>query len=186
MSNKYTRKGNSRENMSGIGFRLMTLMFRIRDYISPPKDLLDNIGIEEGMVVVDYGCGPGSYIKDSSEMAGEKGLVYAADIHELAIESVKKIIKKNGLNNVVPVKVNGYQSPIGDDTADLIYALDMFHAIADPDVFLTELHRILKTGGCLVIDDGHQPREDTKKKILHSGLWEIKEERDIFLRCSPL
>ncbi|WP_062399450.1 class I SAM-dependent methyltransferase [Methanogenium cariaci] len=61
----------------------------------------------------------------------------------------------------------------------------MFHSIGDPDAFLRELHRIVKPGGMLVIDDGHQPREEAKEKILHSGVWEIAEEREAFMRCTP-
>ncbi|UUX91973.1 class I SAM-dependent methyltransferase [Methanoplanus endosymbiosus] len=68
----------------------------------------------------------------------------------------------------------------------LIYALDMFHAVDDPKAFLTELHRVVKPDGVLIIDSGHQPVEDAKEKIVSSGLWEITEERDIFMRCSPL
>ncbi|KAF1078712.1 class I SAM-dependent methyltransferase [Methanogenium sp. MK-MG] len=185
MMTESRKTGRNREAMSGIGFRLMSLMFRIRNMVNPPGELLNEIGIDDGMVVVDYGCGPGSYIKDASAMVGAAGMVYAVDIHELAIASVRKLIQKEGLKNVVPVQANGYTSSIEDHTADLIYALDMFHAIGDPDAFLTELHRIVKPGGMLVIDDGHQPREAAKEKILHSGLWEITEERDAFMRCTP-
>lgn len=174
------------EELSGIGFTLMALMFRVRSIINPPKNLLNEIGIENGMVVVDYGCGPGSYIRDASAMVGEGGTVYAADINQLAVRSVQKLMKKHGLTIVVPVKVNGYSAPIEDNTADLIYALDMFHVIGDPGAFLTELHRIIKPGGMLVIDNGHQSREEAKKKILHSGMWEITEEREAFLRCTPV
>ncbi|GAB7017060.1 class I SAM-dependent methyltransferase [Methanogenium cariaci] len=183
---KSQKSNRNHEAMSNIGFKLMALSFRMRNMANPPEKLLDKIGIENDMVVVDYGCGPGSYIKYASAMAGAGGRVYAADIHELAIASVQKLIQKEGLKNVVPVQVNGYSSPIDDNTADLIYALDMFHSIGDPDAFLRELHRIVKPGGMLVIDDGHQPREEAKEKILHSGVWEIAEEREAFMRCTPV
>lgn len=183
---KSLNRERNHEDLSGIGFTLMALMFRVRSIINPPKKLLNEIGINNGMVVVDYGCGPGSYIRDASAMVGAEGRVYAADINKLAVESVQKLMKKYGLTNVVPVKVNGYSSPIDDNAADLIYALDMFHAIGDPDAFLTELHRIVKPGGMLVIDNGHQSRDEAKEKILHSGMWEITEEQEAFMRCTPV
>ena len=174
------------ERMSNIAFKLMSLLFHLRNIVNPPEKLLNEIGIETGMVVVDYGCGPGSYIMGASAMVGAGGRVYAVDIHELAIASVQKLIEKEEINNVIPVLASGYSSTIEDNTADLIYALDMFHGIGEPDAFLTELHRIVKPGGMLVIDNGHQSREQALEKIRHSGVWKIKEEREAFMRCTPV
>ena len=185
MTKSHTRDQN-REAMSGIGFKLMSLMFHVRNMMNPPEKLLNEIGIEDGMVVVDYGCGPGSYIKGASKRVGAKGRIYAVDIHELAIESVQKLIEKDGITNVIPVQADGYSSSIEENTAELIYALDMFHGIGDPDAFLTELHRIVKPGGMLVIDNGHQSREQAVEKILHSGVWDITEDGEAFMRCTPV
>jgi len=82
---------------------------------------------------------------------------------------------------VETVLVKDYQSNIPDHVADLIYAMDMFHMVKHPDLFLSELHRILKTDGRLIIEDGHQPRENTKNKIHQTHLWKIiKQEKDIW------
>ena len=51
--------------------------------------------------------------------------------------------------------------------------------------FLGELKRIAKRDGVLIIDDGHQPREETKRKILESGHWAIWEETRDHLKCRP-
>jgi len=48
-----------------------------------------------------------------------------------------------------------------------------------------KLRRITKKDGLLLIDDGHQPREVTKKKILDSGFWIISEETRDHLKCRP-
>jgi len=48
---------------------------------------------------------------------------------------------------------------------------------------LTELKRIMRRDGTLVIDDGHQPRSVTKTNILGSGLWDIVEETSDHLKC---
>lgn len=137
------------------------------------------------MTVVDYGCGPGSYVKAASCLVGEMGRVYAVDIHPLAIESVSAIIRANGLANVTPVLAENYDSGLEDDSVDLIYALDMFHMIGDTDAFLRELRRIARHDGILVIDDGHRPRNETLEKIRHSGVWTIEKETDAFLRLRP-
>jgi ubiquinone/menaquinone biosynthesis C-methylase UbiE len=170
--------------ISDLGFRAMAfLITQIRDRIHHPGRFLERIGIEPGMTVVDYGCGPGSYVRAASRLVGERGHLYAVDIHPLAIESVSRIIEADGLANVTPVLAQGYDSGLGDGVADLVYALDMFHMVGDADAFLKELGRIVRPGGILVIDDGHQPRKATKEKILRSEIWTIEKETDAYLRC---
>lgn len=171
--------------MPGICFRMMAAMFTVRDRLRPPARMLDKMGIGEGMCVVDYGCGPGGYLGRASELAGGRGRVYAVDIHELAVEAVKKRIEKEGLENVTPVLAKGYDSGLPGGVADLVYALDMFFMVDDPAAFLAELRRIAKPGGVLIIDDGHQPRERSRSLIRASNCWVIEEERAEFLRCRP-
>ena len=85
-----------------------------------------------------------------------------------------------------PILANGYSCSLNDDTADVIYAMDMFHMIETPNDFLKELHRLIKSDGFLIIEDGHQPREATKNKILDSSLWKIDSEHEKYLKCSPI
>jgi ubiquinone/menaquinone biosynthesis C-methylase UbiE len=172
------------EKMSDAGFRMMVLLFKVIDFFYPyVRGRIKKFGIEEGMIVVDYGCGPGRYAVGLAKLVGNRGMVYAVDIHELAIEMVRKKIEKSGIRNIKPILANGYDSTLPDDTADVICAIDMFFIIKNPVEFLGELKRIIKEDGMLVIDDGHQPRSVTKKKILDSGLWNIVEETKDHLRC---
>ena len=177
---------NERERMPDIAFKMMSFIFKIKDALFPVDKSLDNFGIKKGFIVIDYGCGPGRYLKRASQLVGKKGKVYAVDIHKLAIESVKKKIKKFNLKNVEPVLVTGYSCSIKNNTADIIYALDMFHMIKEPKLFLKELNRLLKKNGFLIIDDGHQPRNKTKIKIKNSKVFKIIKESKELLKCIPI
>ncbi len=163
----------------------MAWMYSFRDTFFSVDKRLDEFGITKGTTVIDYGCGTGSYLKRASHLVGEEGKIYAVDIHPLAIEAIKKKIKKFNLGNVEPVLVDGYISGLTYGTADVIFALDMFHNIYNPEEFLKELRRIVKQDGILIIEDGHQPREQTKEKIVSSKLWNIIEETKDHLRCTP-
>jgi trans-aconitate methyltransferase len=74
--------------MPGIFFQGMAAMFRIRDWLRPRGMLLDEIPLKAGDTVLDYGCGPGSYIPELAARVGENGAVIAVDIHPLAIQRV--------------------------------------------------------------------------------------------------
>jgi len=175
-----------KERMSDMSFKLMNLIFRVMDFVYPYIDKrVQKFGLQPGMTVVDYGCGPGRYTSSIAKLIGEQGRVFAVDIHELAIGAVKKKIDQYGLKNIVPVLVKGYDSTLPDQIADVVCAIDMFHIIKSHTEFLAELKRIIKKGGLLVIDEGHQRRSTTKTSILKSGHWDIFEETRDHLKCRP-
>ena len=174
------------EKMSDTGFRMMETIFKVVDLIYPYiKKRVQKFGIEKGMTVVDYGCGPGRYAVKFADLVGGSGKVYAVDIHELAIEGVRKRMEKYNMNNIEPILIEGYQSTLSDNIADVVCAIDMVFVIKKPTEFLAELRRITKNDGTLVIDDEHQRRSLTKTKILDSGFWDIVEETKDHLKCKP-
>lgn len=68
---------------------------------------------------------------------------------------------------------------------DVVCVLDMFSSVKHPPKFLRELKRKTGKDGPLIIDDGHQRRSVTKKKILNAGLWIINREIWNRLKCRP-
>ncbi len=93
-------EGRKTERMSNASFRIMVLFFDVIDFFYPHvAKRVTRFGIGEGMTVVDYGCGPGRYTIALAGLVGEKGKVYALDIHELAVETVKKRIAKRRLRD---------------------------------------------------------------------------------------
>ena len=170
------------EKMSDKSFRMMSLFFKIVDFFFPYiKKRLKKFGIKDGMIVVDYGCGPGRYTLPIAEMVGIKGKVYAVDIHEMALKKVQEKIRKSGIKNIETSLAKGnndgeYNSGLPNNIADIVCAIDMFFIIKRPPEFLSEIRRILKPDGILIIDDGHQSRKETKQKIDRSGIFTIIEE----------
>ena len=167
------------------GYRFMVWTFRIMDLFGQPDRRLDDFSIQRAMVVVDYGCGPGRYLRKASGMVGPEGRVYAADINPIAIDIVKKKIQKYKLANVVAVRLENGSRGIDKHVADVVYALDMFHQIDDTAGFLAAIHRITKRDGVLYLEDGHQPRQKTLEKISTSGLWKIAEQSERYVTLSP-
>lgn len=180
-----TLSGYEVEKLPNIAFRLMSFVISIRDLLFPVGKRLDRFGIRQGSIVVDFGCGPGSYIARASQLVGDRGKVYAVDVHPLAIRSIGMKSKQEKLDNVVPVLSTGFPVGIERRSVDVIYALDMFHHIKDANGFLAELHRMLKQNGSLFIESGHQSLDEARRKILNSERWTIvKEERNLF-ECRP-
>ena len=175
--------GNEMDRMPDVAFRMMQFFFRITDLFVTLDKKLDAFGIREGFTVVDYGCGPGRYIRKASALAGSQGKVYAVDIHELALKAVDRVVTKQSLSNVTTALTDGKKVALPDNIADLIYALDMFHMVRVPNDFLSELARICKPGGTLILEDGHQPRKKAREKVQNSGRWEIISENRQHMVC---
>ena len=167
-------------------FRLKAWAYELADFFFPkPYSLAALAGFEfqDGLVMVDYGCGPGRYLLQASRLVGPRGRVYAVDILPLAIQSVQGIKDKFSLLNVVPTLASGYSSTVPDHVADLIYALDVLHSIQDPSAFLAELHRIAKPGCELVLNDGYQSRKKTMKMLSTSPLWRLDRQEKSYVKC---
>jgi ubiquinone/menaquinone biosynthesis C-methylase UbiE len=182
---RWTISGKGLDRMPDFAFRMMKVIFNVRDRFVAVSSLLDEFAIGRGQTVVDYGCGPGSYLKRASELAGPQGRVFALDIHELAIKAVIKRALKEGLTNVTAVVTDRNKCSLDDETADVIYALDMFHMVSDPGGLLRDLNRIAKRSGFLFIDNGHQSRNEARAKISDSGAWELVEEKKRYMKWRP-
>jgi len=187
MTDQEQVRQRSVERMSNASFKLMIWMFSLIDFLFPfVEKRLAGFGLQPGMSVVDYGCGPGRYTLRIARIVEGAGKVFAVDIHELAIDAVKSKIARYGLTNVQPVLAHGYNSGLPDAIADRILALDVFHGIQQPGAFLAELKRLIKPDGLLIIDAGHQQFEVARRKILESGLWRIELESKDHLECLPI
>ena len=178
------------EKMSDFSFKVMTVLYKIVDFIIPYINRrIKKFGIKQGMTIVDYGCGPGRYSTIFSKLVGNEGLVYAIDIHEIAIAAVENKIKKKNITNIKTFQITGYDdgkydTKLSDNTADIVCAIDMFFMIKKPNEFLSEIKRILRKSGTLIIDYGPQSRKKIKRKIQESDLFNIIEETRDHLKCS--
>lgn len=164
-----------------IWYDLMVLEYKIRDRFNKPGAILNQFVIKPGFTIVDYGCGPGRYLDTAAFLVGEKGLVYAADISEVGLEHAKKRIATKGLKNIIPILLEPGEKTIPDACADIVYALDMFHLVDDPAPFFENVHRLAKKDCLFYLEDGHQLRAETLKKIGTTDLWTVKAQNDDYV-----
>ena len=179
--------GKNRESIPNFAFKAMTLVMKLMDIFGQySRKNFETLGLKSGQTVIDYGCGPARYIEFASNAVGKAGRVIAVDVHPLAIAKVKGKIEKLDLSNVEAVLAEKYTTSIRAEIADIVYALDMFHMIAQPNEFLKELSRLAKRDGKIIIEDGHQPRTDTLQKIEKSGFLKIVQETKTHVKCQKL
>jgi ubiquinone/menaquinone biosynthesis C-methylase UbiE len=158
--------------MSDFGFRAMAFMFKVRDFFRPREDIVEEVGLREGFHVLDYGCGPGGYVKPVAVLVGESGRIYALDISPLAIQTVKKIVVKNLMRNVETI-LSDCSTGLPDDSVDAVLLYDVFHNLTDPNGVLEELYRVLKPDGVLSFSDHHMKEDEIMSELTNKGLFAL-------------
>ena len=158
--------------MFDLDFRIMAFTFKVRDFFRPRRDIVKEVGIKEGFHVLDYGCGSGSYVTAVAALVGKSGKIRALDINPLAIKMVKKIIAKKQLLNVDTI-LSDCNTGLPSDSIDIILLYDTFHDLADQNMVLEELHRVLKPTGILSFSDHHMKENAIKSKMTKLGLFRL-------------
>ncbi|MHA1726931.1 MAG: class I SAM-dependent methyltransferase [Promethearchaeota archaeon] len=170
-------KKKERKFTSNLDFRVMSFFFKMRDLIHPPIEKLEKIVIQPGDIVLDYGCGSGSYTFKASELVGPSGKIYAIDIHPLALKKIEKKAKKKNLNNIETFRTE-CKTNIEDNSVDIIICFDVIHELNNLNAILSEFHRVLKPTGKLSVDDHHSTKTEIISKITQNGLFKLKDSRD--------
>jgi ubiquinone/menaquinone biosynthesis C-methylase UbiE len=158
--------------MPGLNFRFMAFTFKIRDVLRPRRDIVKEVGMKEGFHVLDYGCGPGSYVPAVAELVGKSGKIYALGINPLAIKMVKRTAVKKQLPNVETI-LSDCNTGLPDDSLDVELLYDTFHDLVDQNMILGELHRVLKPNGILSFSDHHMKENEILPKMTDDGLFKL-------------
>ena len=176
---------NKLKPTSDINFRGMVGWYKFKDLFKNLGKRIEKIPLKEGMAVVDYGCGPGRYAIPIAHLVGEKGKVFALDIHPTAINMTKEKVAEEGLSNVEPVLLDSYDTGIKEASVDLVILLDTLHDISDHAALFQEIHRILKPDGILFMDPGHMKLERAREIVESSDLFTIVECRGQDMLVAP-
>ena len=138
---------------------------------------LEKSKIKRGDYVLDYGCGPGSYSFVAAKVVGKEGRIFAADIHPLAIEKVKKKANRKNIENITTIQTD-CDTKLPDNSIDVVICFDVMHDIADKNNILKEFHRVLKPDGYLSFDDHHYSNEEIIEIFSKHGLFKLNEQQD--------
>ncbi len=163
------------KTMSNLQFRGMTVLFYLRDRLRPREAILEEVRMERGYRVLDYGCGPGAYSVLSAQAVGESGRVYALDIHPLASQMVEAKAARMHLANIQTI-VSDCATGLPDDSIDVALLYDIFHMLGNREEVLRELRRVLKPDGILSFSDHHMKEESIKGGVAGGGLFELVEK----------
>ena len=117
------------------------------------RALVSHLGLSEGSVIADIGAGNGRDTWVFAEIAGETGKVFAEEIDENKVKSLKDSAEKKNLAQVIAMLGSSVKPCLPFDSVDMVYMNRVYHHFAKPREMLRGIWRSLKPGGYLVIVD---------------------------------
>ena len=165
------------KQMNGLWFRLLTLEYRLKMNSVAVLCALKDVGIEPGMSVLDFGCGIGRYSLSAAEAVGSHGVVYAVDVHPLAIKMVEKKAAKARLENIHAVR-SDCATGLAAESVDIVLLYDALHDVEDKRAVLRELHRVLRPRGDIVVQRSHLERGTASLDNAVQRLYPARGETD--------
>src|SRR5687768_11922128 len=114
--------------------------------------LIEALQPRPGERVLEIGPGTGYY---TFEMAGrlDGGQVDVFDIQQEMLDHVMREANRRGVTNVRPALGDAQSLPYGDDSFDAVVLITVLGEIPDQDRALSEVARVLKPGGRLIVGE---------------------------------
>jgi ubiquinone/menaquinone biosynthesis C-methylase UbiE len=116
------------------------------------KLAFDMFSPEPGMNILDVGCGTGNF---SIKLAQKGCKVTGIDISEKMLEIAKHKVKEHGFE-IDFHKMDIYKLDFPDNHFDAVFSMAAFEFIHDLEAAYSELMRVLKPGGLLLIGTIHK------------------------------
>jgi len=128
-------------------------------------EVLERTGLNKGQIVLDFGCGSGTYTLPAAKIVGKQGRVYALDKDTQALDELMHEAESTGLRNVTRMDMSGeVRIELSDESVDVVLLFDVFHSYYFPQTddrrnLLNEIHRIMKPSAFISVWPKHMESE---------------------------
>ena len=119
-----------------------------------PGTLWAELNLPQGITFLDLGCGQGNYSLAAADLIGPAGMVYAVDLWEEGVASLKERAAREGLANLKALVAGAGRVPIENLSLDVGFMATVLHDLVEAGTAagaLTEVARVIKAGGRLAI-----------------------------------
>jgi len=121
-----------------------------------PKNILEQINLEKGDFVGDFGCGTGYMSFEASKTVGRDGRVFAIDVQRSVLEQVKKEAKEGGFENISVVWADLEAvgaSGIEENSLDAVFLVNTLFLVKNKKEIFKEAKRLIKQSGLVLVVD---------------------------------
>ena len=116
-----------------------------------PDEVFRAMGLKDGDVVADLGCGTGWFARRMAKVVAPRGKVYAVDIQPEMLDLLRGYVEKEGVANLEPVLGTETDPKLAPGSLDWILMVDVYHELQQPKAMLEAIRRSLKPTGKVVL-----------------------------------
>jgi predicted methyltransferase len=109
--------------------------------------------IRPGMAVADVGAGSGRMAASMAVRIGPSGRLFATEIKEGLLQSIRERAAARDLSNVTPILAGESATGLAVNCCDVIYMRRVYHHLTDAQAVATSLYSSLRPGGRLAVID---------------------------------
>jgi SAM-dependent methyltransferase len=132
----------------------------------PAEKIVALAAPKRGMTIADVGCGTGYCLMPLVEAVGGQGTFYAVDAQPAMLDALRRRIETHPLASLVtPVLTPEDRLDLPDASVDLAILCTVWHELTDRRTYARELHRVLRSGGRLVLVDWRPLNPDEDRTV---------------------
>jgi uncharacterized protein (TIGR01244 family) len=123
------------------------LLMETRDALEEPEKTLDLLGLKDGDIVADLGCGNGYYTLRLAKRVAPTGRVLAVDIQQGMLDQLQARMTEAGIANIQPILGTPDDPRLPAGAVNWILLVDVYHEFSDPQAMLAKIRAALAPGG---------------------------------------
>lgn len=129
--------------------------------------IVEHLGLQPGMAVLDVGCGPGRLTIPVAQQVGEQGEVVAIDIQSGMISRAQQKAKDANVTNVQFLHAGVGEGRLGQEQFDRALLVTVLGEIPDREAALREIFEALKPEGVLsVTETMFDPHYQSRRSVI--------------------
>jgi ubiquinone/menaquinone biosynthesis C-methylase UbiE len=121
--------------------------------VNRAKHIIEILGVEAGMHILDAGCGPGRLTLPLAKAVGPGGKIVALDFQEEMLERVRGKVDDTCLNNVEYLQIGLGEGRLSKEAYDRIVLVTVLGEVPDRSAVLQEMYHALKPEGILSVTE---------------------------------
>jgi len=129
-------------------------------------EIVEAIGLREGMRAADIGAGTGVFTGEIAKRVGASGTVFAVDIAPDFLDRLRERVETEGLRNVTVVEGKERATGLASSSIDLAFMCSTYHHLEYPRTYMRSVLRALRPGGVLVLVDFERIEGETSLALL--------------------